>query len=150
MQNRSRAELEDEALEREVRREANAPTLSIAKYPEPYPTVNPTVQIKHLLGVGLSPEETLNALVEAARTGYRDFQLVQSVRKAELSDHPAAHAEATFTMVVSEGQSYPVRTSMWAVVRGDDVFVVGLSAPPSGPDASADAFGEILSSVEIW
>lgn len=151
LENRKNAELNDEQLEQEVQDEANLPTVSIAKYPEPYPTINPTVQIKHIVKPSpeLQPEDVLRELVTSMQNGFFDFEVKGSLKATEVSGQNAAQMEAEFLMKTETGGMFTVYSRMWVVERGDDLFIIGMSGPATGDDASEEEFSTILLGIEI-
>lgn len=151
LQNRQNTQLHDKDLEREIQRTENLPTVSIAKHPEPHPTVNPTVQIKHVMKPfpDLGSRQVIEAALQQVHDAYSDFQIVEPIRTASLSGHSAATMEATFTMHTVADGAFAVYSEMWVVDRGEDLFIIGMSGPREGEDASREEFAAILSSIRL-
>jgi hypothetical protein len=151
LENRNNIQLQDEELEREVQSHANLPTVSISKYPEPHPTVNPTVQVKHLEkpSADLLPQDVLEATVQQIQNVYADFRVTKPIQVARLGAHKAATMQVAFTMETVDGGAFSVHSIMWVVERRNDLFIIGMSGPSEGDDASEEEFMDILSSIII-
>lgn len=151
LRNRENTELLNEQLEQDIRNEANLPTVSIAKYPEPHPTVNPTVQIRHIVkrSPELKPVDVLKAVIAQMQNGLKDFELTEPIQTVIVSEHKAAWMEAGFTMQTKAGGTFDVHSRMWVVERGEEFFIIGMSGPAEGKDVSEEEFASILSNIRI-
>lgn len=151
LRNRQNTELKNKDLAREIQREENLPTVSIAKYPEPHPTINPTVQVKHVVKPfpEMGSRQVIEAALQQVHNAYSDFQIVKPIQAASLSGHSATTMEATFTMHTVGDGAFAVYSEMWVVDRGEDLFIIGMSGPREGEDASRGEFAAVLSSIKL-
>ena len=97
MSNRSKVRVPDAKLEAGLQR-ATAPLFVFSKYPEPFPRLNPTVQVV-LRPRPASLPATATALLAIAtdtlRKAFPDFAFVEPIRDTRVSGLPAAYMKAT-------------------------------------------------------
>ena len=150
--NRNRVRLADAELQRLIQTRATAPLFVFSKHAEPYPGLNPSIQITLRPSgslAGRPPTELLRMALGTMRRALPDFQEVTPIGSARVSGLPAAHVRGKYTLHSKSGESYPVVTRIWLVSRGAFMFLIGMSAPPDGPDASEEEFRQALASIEI-
>jgi hypothetical protein len=150
-ENRSRIRLSDSELEAGLRKLATAPLFVFMKHPEPHPTVNPSVQvILRPTGSlnGADPTEILKVAVGTIQKAFADFTFITSIQNVSVSDMPAAHMRARYTLNTADG-SAQVLSRLWVVPRGPYMFLIGMSGPADGPDVSEAEFTEVLRSITI-
>lgn len=97
----------------------------VAKYPEPYPGVNPSISIRVTPNTtfnGASPVDIMNVGLSVYPLMFDDVVVTQPARETELQGYPAAQAELTATAYLKDGTIMPLRTRMWIVMR-DGNFV---------------------------
>ena len=140
----------DAELEKAIKENPNAPLVVITRYPEPYPTLNPSVAVTvvNLPVEGMPPKDILNMSTEVLKRAYPDLTYVDEVQDANVDGINGAYTKIKYTMAAG-GQKFPALTRMWLVPRGKIMFTVGMSGPQDGPDVSEEAFKEILSSIKI-
>ena len=151
-QNRARVRLSDGELEAAMQRAATAPLFAFIKHPEPYPDINPTIQITvRPLGTlaGSRPTEIMTVAVGVLQKALSDVAFVTAVTDVQVSGLPAAYMRASYTMKNAEGQEFKVLTRMWLVPRGAFAFLIGMSGPQEGPDMSDAEFAAALASISI-
>lgn len=127
--------------------------VTAARYPEPTPKLNPTAQVYHVQmpTTGVVPESVLDAMMRQIGMGSQLFDILEPLREIRVSGHPGAavsvrhHAES----VANEGEVHTVISRMWAVVRGQDLFLLVFSGPAEGPDVSEREFEKIFKSLRI-
>lgn len=140
----------DAELEKAIKENPNAPLVVITRYPEPYPTLNPSVAVTMVtLPVeGMPPKDILNMSTEVLKRAYPDLTYVEEVRDANVDGINGAYTKIKYTMA-SGDRKYPTLTRMWLVPRGKIMFTVGMSGPQNGPDVSEESFSQILKSIKI-
>jgi hypothetical protein len=143
--------LNDDLLNTAAEELSGRPLAVLAKYPQPHPTLNPTMQVamrsREPLG-DLDAPEILTIISNQMRGGFPDFELEKAVSTTEVSGLEAATFTATYT-VQGGPASYPVRYRMWVIPRGKIFFILGMSGAQEGEDAATEAFQQILESVKI-
>ena len=151
MQNRAKVRVPDSELQAGLQR-ATAPLFVFAKYPEPHPTLNPTIQIVLRPSPGTAGTPATTILAGASQTMqkvYPDFQFLEPIRSAVISGMPAASMKATYTLRTQQGNAYRILSRMWLVPRGSTMFLIGMSGPLDGPDVSEGEFESALASIQI-
>ena len=140
----------DAELEKAIKENPNSPLVVITRYPEPYPTLNPSVAVTvvNLPVEGMPPKDILNMSTEVLKRAYPDLTYVEKVQDANVDGIDGAYTKIQYTMDTGK-QKFPTTTRMWLVPRGKVMFTVGMSGPQEGPDASEDAFKQILDSIKI-
>ena len=150
--NRQRVQLSDAELQAAMQKYATAPLFVFMKYPEPHPTLNPSIQVTLRPSgpvTGASPVEILKLAVAALLKGFPDFTFVTPPEAVDVSGLPGAHMRGRYTVKNAEGGEYKVLARMWVVPRGAYLFLIGMSGPQDGPDVSEAEFAEALRSVSI-
>jgi hypothetical protein len=151
-ENRERVQLSDSELQVAMQKFATAPLFVFMKYPEPHPTLNPSVQvILRPLGplAGSAPTEILKIAVAAMQKGFPDFTFVREIESAQISGLAAAHMRAQYTLKNADGSEFKILSRLWLVPRGSFMFLIGMSGPQEGPDISESEFAEVLGSIKI-
>jgi hypothetical protein len=151
-ENRNRVRLADPELQRLIQTRATAPLFVFSKYAEPYPGLNPSIQITLRPSgslAGQPPTALLRMALGTMRRALPDFQEVTPIANARVSGLAAAHVRGKYTLQSKSGESYRVVTRLWLAPRGAFMFLIGMSGPADGPDASEEEFRQALASVEI-
>ena len=140
----------DAELEKAIKKNPNSPLVVITRYPEPYPTLNPSVAVTvvDLPIEGMPPKDILNMSTEVLRRAYPDMTYVDKIQDANVDGIDGAYTKIKYT-IVTESQKFPTTTRMWLVPRGKVMFTVNMSGPQEGPDVSDEAFNKILNSIKI-
>ncbi len=140
----------DAELENAIKNNPNSPLVVITRYPEPYPTLNPSVHVTmvNLPVEGMPPKDILNMSTEVLKRAYPDMTYVDKVQDAEIDGINGAYTKIQYTLVADD-RKFPTTTRMWLVPRGKVMFTVGMTGPQEGPDASDEAFREVLNSIKI-
>ena len=150
-ENRGRVRLADAELQQALQTRATAPLFVFTKHQEPYPALNPSIQITMRPSgslAGMAPTALLKTAVTAMQRALPDFKYLTPIRATRVSGWPAATLRATYTLNTASG-SHPVVTRIWLVPRGAFMFLIGMSGPPDGPDVSEAEFTQTLASIEI-
>ena len=151
-QNLALPRLRDKDLERVIRSKPNVPFLVIARFPEPYAGLNPSVQILfktqgELLGQGAPA--LLTRVVERLKGNFRDFTFVRPVEATTVDGQAASRMVARYTVAASEGKEFITVARMWVVPKGEYMFTVSMYGPQEGPNTSEKEFDQILQSIKI-
>jgi hypothetical protein len=134
------------------RRSGPRALVAFARYPEPYPSLNPTIQIT--VGTaeaydGGAPADGLARVVAAYVSRVQGFEAREAVAPATLGELPAARARVAYTVTGPSGAALQVASELWLVVAGRLCFLIALDGPPDGPDASEQAFRDAVASIVI-
>jgi len=151
-ENRGRVRLADPDLQQALQTRATAPLFVFSKHPEPHPDLNPSIQVTLRPSgnlAGLSATVLLKGAVGTMQRALPDFTYVTPIRATRVSGLPAAHLRATYTLKTTSGARHPVLTRIWLIPRGAFIFLIGMSGPPEGPDASEEEFKQVLASIEL-
>ena len=151
-ENRGRVRLADPELQQAIQTQATAPLFVFSKHAEPYPGLNPSIQItvrSYGNTAGMAPTALLKGAVTTLQRAMPDFTFVKPIHATRVNGWPAAHFRATYILKTTHGDSHPVLSRMWLVPRGRVIFLIGMSGPPDGPDASEAEFMQTLASIEI-
>jgi hypothetical protein len=151
MQNRSKVRIPDEQLQAGLQ-SATAPLFVFAKYPEPHPSLNPTVQVvlrPRPASLPASATRLLAGSVETLQRAFPDFRYIDPIRATQVSGMPAAYMKAAYTLRTAAGQSHKVLVRTWLVPRGAFLFLIGMSGAAEGADVADTEFAAALSSIVI-
>jgi len=151
-QNLALPRLRDKELEKVIRSKPNVPFLVIARFPEPYEGLNPSVQVSfktqgELLGQGAPA--LLTRVVERLKGNFRDFTYLRPVEATTVDGQAAARMVARYTVADAEGKEFKTVARMWVVPRGEYMFTISMYGPSEGPNASEEEFDQILQSIKI-
>jgi len=151
-QNLALPRLRDKELEKVIRSKPNVPFLVMARFPEPYEGLNPSVQVLlktqgELLGQGAPTN--LTRVVERLKINFRDFTFVRPVEATAVDGQAAARMVARYTVADAQGKEFKTVARMWVVPRGEYMFTISMYGPQEGPNTSEKEFDQILQSIKI-
>lgn len=152
LENRQRVQLSDAELQEAMRKAATAPLFAFTRHPEPFPGINPSIQVTlRPVGpfAGASPTAILKAAVSGLQKGFVDFVVETAISDIQVSGLAAAHMRAKYTLRTDNGSEFKVLARLWVVPRGAFMFVIGMSGPQEGPDVSEAEFANTLASIRI-
>lgn len=148
--NREGIRLTDPELQAAIQ-SATAPLFVFTKYQEPFPGLNPSVQVM-LRPTGAmatsSPVQIMTVAVTALQGAYADFAFVTPIEETSVSGLAAARMKAKYTLKTTGGE-FKVLTRLWVVPRGSFVFLISMGGTQDGPDVSESEFSEVLASIQI-
>ena len=147
--NRENVRLADSEFQAAMVSRSALPIVVLTKYPEPHPTLNPSIQITLRPGLAGTPTQLLTAALEPMRTAMANFRIVQPVHALKVSGWPAAHVRTSYTLKNAAGQSFDILSRLWLIPRGRLMFLVGMSASQTGPDVCEAEFASALTSIDI-
>lgn len=152
-QNRERVSVGNAELDELVRKQASASLVMVTKYPEPSDTLNPSVKVilRPLGGLqGTPPRGLATAVVTGMKNAIPSFQVDGEIQDVVISGLPGAKVNSHFTIEqVEQGTKFDVRSRTWFVPREAYFFMIAMSGPLDGPDASEAEFDQVLASIEI-
>ena len=151
-ENRERVRLSDAELQAAMQKFATAPLFVFMKYPEPHPSLNPSVQVTLRPSgplAGSTPTEIMAIAVAAMQKAFADFTLTTPIERTQVSGLPAAHMRARYTIRNTDGSVFNALSRLWVVPRGAFMFLIGMSGPLEGPDISESEFAAVLKTVSI-
>jgi len=134
------------------RAKSNIPLVIVAKYPEPYADLNPSLKVNvrpyppelKAGGARLTIEQVLPGMGEALK----DFKVVTPPTDTTISGIKAARAEFTYTLQTQSGAAIPTLSKLWLVPRGDYFFLIGVGLKPNDP-ATAAELQQIIDTIVI-
>jgi hypothetical protein len=141
MRNRSQVRLSDRELDAGLQR-ATAPLFVFSKYPEPYATLNPTVQVvlrPHPSSLPASATAMLRIATATLQKAFSDFRFVEQIHDTQVSGMRAASMKATYTLRTADKREHRVLSRTWLVPRGSFMFLIGMSGATEGDDVCETA-----------
>jgi hypothetical protein len=127
------------------------PLVEFAKHPEPYPELNPTIQlnVQPLGGLtGKKLDQMMTRIMLPLRNAHPDFHLIGPMKDGTVSRLKSLEAIAAYTLTVGPRQ-YDVRSRIWVAPRGALLFVIAMTDPPKGGDVAEREFEAALASIQI-
>ena len=146
--NRERVRLPDAEFQRALVTRSALPIVALMKYPEPYESLNPSIQITLRQALRGTPTKLLTDALTTMRRGFPDLSIVTPVAPANVSGLAAAHVRVTYTLRTAN-RAVPVLSRIWLVPRGSLMFLIGMSGAQSGPDVCEPEFAAVLRSIRI-
>ena len=151
--NRKAVSVGNQETDRAMHDNSVPPLVVIARYPEPSEKPNPTLKINlRALGelTGRAPLEIGQFVADFMAKLIASFALEGEVEVVTLSGLPAATFRAHFSLEVPQrGRSYPVKTQVWIVPRGEYAFIIAVSDPTGGAKEFQADFAAMVASIEI-
>lgn len=150
LENIKRAKLNDEEFQKRMLKYSTAPLVAIMKYPEPFDDLNPSfkVNIKPLGQLkGADPKQILNIILPQFQKMFQDFSLVQPPIDTKVSGLNAAYMSINYSLAIPDGRTFPTRSEMWIVPRGDFFFIIGAGTRQDEKTGSRKEIQAILNSV---
>lgn len=151
-QNLKSTKVNDADLQAAIVAGGGTPLVVVAKYPEPYPALNPnvTVYVRALGDLkGQPATKILGTVLQIFRSGLNDFQINQSPVATDFSGLKGAYMRATYTLQTQQGDMFPVISDMWLVPRGKFFFIIGMGVPWKNDPALQSEIVSILNSIKI-
>lgn len=132
-------------------RPANAPLITLTKYPLSHPGIIPTIKVQYHYFPGataLGPEGVAKLMIGDLRRSLGDLTVVDEPAAIQVSAMPAAHARVSYTLRRGK-ESLGSITELWVVNRGNGFFVIGAGYAPDEPAVSLSEINAALASVRI-
>ena len=151
-ENRKNVRLNDEELQKSIQKYATAPLVVMARHPEPYDELNPSIQVTFRpLGQlqGTPPENILSLIVPTIQRAVSDFEYIEGVTATRVSGLDAATMRARYTVYNQQGRTFETLTRMWLVPRGAYLFIIAMSGKANGPEVSETEFMKAFNSIKI-
>lgn len=150
--NRAAVKLSDEEFQKAMQRNAALPIVVATKHPDPYDSLNPSVQViaRHSGSLkGSNPTEILGQVEPVFRRQFADYVLLDGIRETYVGGERAARMTVRYTVGTDDGREFPTQTTMVMVLRGELVYQFGFSASPTGLDALTEEVEAVLRSVKF-
>ncbi len=147
-----RLKLEDEEFHQKMVKHARAPLVAMMKYGEPYEDLNPSFKVGFRPYGQLNrddPKDILRIVLPQFEKAYKDFELVQPPMDASVGGQRAAYMRFHFTLSIPDGRTFPTRSELWIVPRGNHYFYLGAGIRQDEKNGTKEEIQKILSSVEF-
>ena len=144
-------QMDDPEFQELLARYANAPVFAIAKYPEPYADLNPSLKInvRPLGGFAkFAPEDILTAAIPTFTRAFNDVKVVEGPRPAQLSGRKAAYAKLSYTLR-SNKLAVPTISEIWIVPKGSIFFMIGAGTRTDEKNGSRAEIRQIMDRLRI-
>jgi hypothetical protein len=147
--NRENVRLADSEFQAAMVSRSALPIVVLTKYPEPHPSLNPSIQITLRPGLAGTPTQLLTAALEPMRKAMANFRIVAPVQAVKVSGWPAARVRTSYTLKNAAGQSFDIMSRLWLIPRGRLMFLVGMSGSQTGSEVCEAEFASALTSINI-
>jgi hypothetical protein len=151
VENFRNVEMKDKEFQEAVVKYATAPVFAFAKYPEPYPDINPSFKINLRSAgqlAGRSGSEILALILPTLQNAFADFVMQEGPTETMVSGLPASYARFNYTLSAG-GAEYPTTSEIWIVPRGNFFFLIGAGTRQDEATGSRAEIRSILDSVKI-
>ncbi len=149
---RATVKMKDAEFQRAVLELASAPLVVAARHPEPYESLNPTLQVMlRPLGTleSKSGLDILKLIEPALAAQFTDFELMDEPRTVTVGGLQAARMTLRYRLQTQDGREFPTQATMVVVPRGKALYQIGFSGPWEGPDAITTEVDSVLASVKF-
>ncbi|MCH8617172.1 hypothetical protein LZ016_13825 [Sphingomonas sp. SM33] len=144
-------QMDDPEFQEMAARYANAPVFAIAKYPEPYADLNPSfkINVRPLGGLArLAPEDILTAALPTFSRAFRDAQILEGPRSAQVSGRKAAYAKLAYTLRAND-LAVPTISEIWVVPKGSIFFLIGAGTRADEKNGTRAEIRQIMDRLRI-
>ncbi len=145
--------MQDKAFQEKLVKNSSLPLVVIAKYPEPYEDINPSVKI------GIKPIEQLKegdpkktlelAILPSLKTAFKNFELDQYPIDVTISGLKAAYTRINYSLDVSGIGTFPMTSEFWIVPSGKYMFMIGAGIKKVEKDEARKEIRNIIDSIVI-
>lgn len=152
MENLKRVDHGSPELKAAILKYATAPLVVMAKYPEPYDDLNPSVKVNiKPLGKldGNNPSKILNLILPQFKKSFQDFKLVQKPVETTIAGLKASYMRLNYSLAIPDGRSLPTTSELWIVPRGDFFFMIGSGTRQDEATGSRKEIKEILDTLVV-
>lgn len=151
-ENRKNVRMNDKELQEAVQKYASAPLVAMARYPEPYNDLNPSIQvIFRPLGKlqGTAATDILKLVMPAIQRAVTDFQYLDDIQSINVSGLDAAFMRAKYKISNQKGRTFNVLTRVLLIPRGAYMFMISMACKADDPDDSEKIFLSTLDTIKI-
>ncbi|WP_028865082.1 hypothetical protein [Psychromonas aquimarina] len=150
---RATAKLKDKQMQDAIQNLASAPLVAATMYPEPYESLNPSIQVLvRPLGKvkGATASQILGIIKPFLEKLFEEFELLEPITDFELDGINAARFSARYTVQNQEGTIFHTRSIMMVVPRGNYMYQFSFSSPPEGKNLlSKEIVNRFINSVHF-
>ncbi len=127
--------------------------LFIAKHEEPYPNLNPMIQVSlHYiddLPKDVSPLAIAAAMAKSFSESNKSFKMMDRIRLVRVSNFDASYMSFTLNGELNSGETESAVNQVYLIPRGKYVFEITLSTPLELDANTADDLMEMMDSIFI-
>lgn len=149
--NLAAVETGDPEFRKAIARYATAPMVALAKHPEPFDDLNPSLKVNvRPLGdfAGQQPTAILTALMPALRSVAADATLAQPPTPVKVGGLDGAYMRFNYTLRAG-GAEYPTTSELWVVPRGEFFFLIGAGTRQDETTGSRAEIAQIIESIRF-
>jgi hypothetical protein len=152
IENLKRTKLSDEEFQELMLRYATAPLVVIAKYPEPFDDLNPSLKVNvkpfgQLKGV--DPKQILAMVSAQFRSIFKDYEVVQEPTDTKVSGIKSGYMRINYSIQIPDDRTFATTSELWIVPRGDYFFMIGAGTRQDEKTGTRKEIQEILETVKI-
>ncbi len=150
-ENLSRTDFADPEFKKLLTQYARTPFIAMMRYKEPYDDLNPSVRVNaRELGTlkGAPPEKIVELIATGIQRQFQDFKIEEGPTARSVGGHPAGYVRIAYT-IEAAGRSFPTLSELWAVPRGDLVFLIGAGIRQDGKTGSRADVQSIIDTIKI-
>jgi len=150
---RATVKLKDKELQDAIQKRASIPLVAATMYPEPYESLNPSIQVlvKPLGKLkGSTPSQVLGIIKPFFEKSFDEYELLEPITEFQLDGLNAARFSSRYTVQNQEGTIFPSKSIMMVVFRGDYMYQFSFSSAPEGKNMlSKEIVNRFLNSVHF-
>ena len=140
--------IEDKDLKELLR--GTRPVVTLCRYPPNEHTgENPSIKVFISETPDTSPSDLLAMAREVEKKALPDYKIEEDVHTTTVNGIPAATMSAAFTSKYANGKSYPTLARVWAIRRGQFMYVIGASGPRNPPPELQRDFDLIMATFRF-
>lgn len=144
-------QMDDPEFQALAARYANSPVVAMAKYPEPYADLNPSLKmnVRPVGGfAGRPPEEIVAAALPTFRRGFEDMKILDGPRRTTLAGRPAGFVRIAYTLRTG-ANAFPASSEVWIVPKGPVFLLIGAGTRADESNGSRSEIRSIIDSLRL-
>jgi len=151
-ENLGKIDINDPKLKNLVQRNANIPVITYTKYQEPYNDLNPGFKV-NIYPLGKldpdNPVKILEVLLPNLQKVLKDYKLTVPPKETTVSGLKASYMQVFYTLVTSDGSSFPSCTEMWVVPKRNFFLALGVATRQDEKNCTRKDVGKIVETMVI-
>lgn len=143
--------MDDPRFQSLAARYANSPVIAMAKYPEPYGDLNPSLKITvRPLGrfAGHPPEEIVAAALPTFKRAFADMKVLKGPTHTKVAGRSAGFVQLGYTLRAGSG-AFRAISEIWVVPKGPVFLMVGSGTRADESNGSRAEVRSIIDTLKL-
>jgi hypothetical protein len=151
--NISKLKMSNAEFQKYVLKHARAPIFAITKHREPYDDLNPSVKITVRPLGRVTKDSILSFAAVVARALAKNIGgaiKIETPKLVQISGFPGAYTSIDYTLKTQAGLSFPTRSQIWLVMKGQLLVMIGAGTRIDEATGSRKEIQEIINTIRLY